>query len=155
MVKAVGKAGAKVTFLNLGDRVDDWFTVLGPTERDLINEDNNSLVLMFDNGKSRVLLAGDMEGSEERSLLNAKTDFTCDIFKVPNHADDDVCLYMKLEALGARLALISTDPYEKPGTPDQTLLKRLKNAGMEVYRTDLSTLGIKVSLEGDFRVDVE
>ena len=63
---------------------------------------------------------------------------------MPNHADDDVLKYIDLKNLGAGTALISTDPYEKPGTPDPLLVQMLEEAGMTVYRTDLAAMGIRV-----------
>ncbi|MBQ6645393.1 MAG: MBL fold metallo-hydrolase [Clostridia bacterium] len=146
MVKALKKTDAAIQFLKAGDSVDGIFSVISPIVPDGDNDDNNSLVMLFDNGLCRVLLTGDMEGKEERRLLMEGQLPACDVFKVPNHADDDVCLYMDLNALGARHALISTDPYDKPGTPDPALMKRLEQAGMEIWRTDLSKNGIMVTL---------
>lgn len=146
MVKALKKTDAEITFLQSGDSVDGLFSVIGPLYRDSENDDNNSLVMLFDNTLTRVLLAGDMESREEYALLTNGAFPTCDVFKVPNHADDDVCLYMDLGALGAKYALISTDPYDKPGTPDPLLVSRLEKAGMEVWSTHLSENGILVAL---------
>ncbi len=148
MIKALKKQDAQIAFLKAGDSVDGIFTVLAPFEKSL-NEDNNSLVMMLDWAGVRVLLSGDMEQGEEQALLKSGVSLACDIFKVPNHADDDVCLHLDLGALGARVALVSTDPYEKPVTPDPALLKRLEEAGMEVYRTDFTEHGIRVDFDSN------
>ena len=152
MVKALKKTDADILFLKAGNRVDGLFSVIGPIEPDKDNDDNNSLVMLFDNGLCRVLFSGDMEGREEYRLLQSDVSLACDVFKVPNHADDDVCLYMDLNALGAKYALISTDPYEKPGTPDEMLMERLRKAGMEIFRTDLTENGILVSLGAEITI---
>ena len=152
MVEALKKTDAEILFLKDGDSVDGLFSVISPIEPDEDNDDNNSLVMVFDNGLCRVLLSGDMEGKEEKKLLKSGASLACDIFKVPNHADDDVCLYMDLETLGAQIALISTDPYDKPGTPDEALMERLTEAGMEIYRTDLTENGILVTLSEEITV---
>ena len=136
MVKALKKTGFEVTWLQAGDSVDGLFTVLAPLSASTDKDDDNSLVMLYEYAGVRVLLAGDMEGEEEKELLSSGADLHCDVFKVPNHADDDVCLTMDLGSLGASCALISTDPYDKPGTPDPLLLERLEEAGMEIYRTD-------------------
>ncbi len=146
MVKALKKTDETIIFLKAGDSVDGLFTVLAP-ERFESDEDDNSLVMMFDNGACRALLCGDMESREEYRLLESGHDLSCDLFKVPNHADDDVCLYMDLSSLGAKVALISTDPYEKPGTPDAYLVSRLESAGMAVFCTDYTQKGILVTLD--------
>ena len=144
MVSAAAKRGQNVRFLKAGDTVDGLFTVLAPLTFNEEDEDNNSLVMMFETPFVRILLTGDMEKKEEKSLILSGADLHCDIFKVPNHADDDVCRHISLSSLGAKAALISTDPYEKPGTPDALLVQALEEAGMAVYRTDLTIRGIRM-----------
>lgn len=155
LVKATKKLDAEIVWLKAGDSVDGVFTVLGPLSLDKNNEDNNSLVMMLDNGVTRVLLAGDMETKEEAELLKSGADLSCDVFKVPNHADNDVCHLMDLESLGAKIALISTDPYDKPGTPDPWLVDQLTKAGMEVYCTENTEKGILVMLDAECKVTEE
>ncbi len=155
LVKATVKLDTEIVWLKAGDTVDGVFTVLAPLSLDKNNEDNNSLVLMLDNGTARVLLAGDMENGEEQALIRSGADLTCDVFKVPNHGDDDVCLLMDFDELTAKTALISTDPYDKPGTPDQWLVDRLTEAGMTVYCTENAEKGIRVLLDGTLTVTVE
>ena len=144
MESAAARRGQTVTFLKAGDTVDGLFTVLAPLSFDSEDEDENSLVMMFSTPCVRILLTGDMEKKEEKALVRSDADLTCDVFKVPNHADDDVLKHIDLKNLGAGTALISTDPYEKPGTPDPLLVQMLEEAGMTVYRTDLAAMGIRV-----------
>lgn len=156
IVKAAEKRDAQVNWLYTGDTVDGIFTVIGPIWTDYDNEDNNSLVMVLDTGFGTVLLTGDMESSEELSIMLSGTDVTCDVIKIPNHADDDVCTAGLIEKTGARFALISTNPYEKPGTPDEYLISRLKNLDMDVYRTDFTGNGIRMDFtENGITVTVE
>lgn len=134
-VKAAEKRGEEAVLLNAGDTVDGLFTVLGPlSESD--NEDDNSLVMRLSMNGVSVLLAGDMEYGEEEELLDAGACLAADVLKVPNHGDDDTCSGPFLQAVRPKIALISTDPAEKPGTPDPLLLASLEGAGISVYRTD-------------------
>ncbi|MCR4622755.1 MAG: MBL fold metallo-hydrolase [Clostridiales bacterium] len=155
LVKALKKTGAEVTWLKAGDSVDGIFSVLGPLLPNAANEDDNSLVMLLDTGKHTVLLTGDMEKREEKSLLAAGGFPECDVFKVPNHADGDVCVYMDLSSLNAKAALISTDPYDKPGTPDLNLLDALNKAGMQVYGTYDSENGIMVTLSDEIEIIID
>ncbi|MBR5010630.1 MAG: MBL fold metallo-hydrolase [Clostridia bacterium] len=155
LVKALKKADADIVWLRAGDSVDGLFSVIGPLYKDFSDEDDNSLVMLLDTGTKKVLLTGDMEKHEENSLLEAGGFPACDIFKVPNHADSDVCLYMDLNKLNAKVALISTDPYEKPGTPDVLLLDRLEAAGMQVFSTYNSENGIKVTLSDEIQITID
>ena len=155
LVKALKKTDATIVWLKAGDRVDGLFSVIGPLSRNETDEDDNSLVMMLDTGSHTVLLTGDMEKQEEKSLLDAGGFPVCDVFKVPNHADSDVCLFMDLAALDAKVALISTDPYDKPGTPDALLLDALNKAGMQVYCTFNSENGIMVSLSDEIEITID
>ena len=156
IIKAAERRDAEVTWLSAGDVVDEVFYVLGPLCYNKTEENDNSLVMRLVTPCGNVLLTGDMEQTEEATLLAVGTDFSCTVFKVPNHADDDVCSNALLYRLGAQIALISTDPYEKPGTPDEKLVTRLEALGMEIYRTDLSSGGILVTFtENGVEVQVD
>ena len=155
LVKALKKSEADILWLSAGDSVDGLFSVIGPVSPNESDEDDNSLVMLLDNGKHTVLLTGDMEREEELSLLSNGGFPSCDVFKVPNHADSDVCLHMDLAALNASVALISTDPYEKPGTPDGLLLDALSAAGMRVYGTYDSENGIMVTLSDEIEITID
>ena len=156
IVKATKKGDITVNWLRAGDCVDGLFSVLAPIEKNEINEDDNSLVMMLKTADGKVLLTGDMEYGEEYTLLKSGAELECDILKVPNHADDDTCSQAFIEKLGARVALISTDPYDKPGTPDADLLALLEKAGMQAYRTDFSETGILVTIrEGEIEVEIK
>jgi len=148
LLKALKNTDCTINWLKAGDSVDGLFTVLAPLSPASDKDDNNSLVMMYEYAGVRILLAGDMEYPEEKELLTSGAELNCDIFKVPNHADDDVCIELDLGSLGAKYALISTDPYEKVGTPCPELLEALEEAGMEIYRTDFAENGILVTVEG-------
>ena len=146
MVKAALKREQTVTFLKAGDTVDGIFFVLAPDNK-FEDEDDNSLVMRFEYLGKSILLTGDIEEEGEQALLKSGESLVCDIFKVPNHADGDTCGFMELKDLDARFALISTDPYDKPGTPDEALIEKLTEAGMEIYATYKSENGILVTVD--------
>ncbi len=148
-VKAASERGQTVKWLYAGDTVDGVFSVLAPIKLYEDKEDNNSLVMMLSTESGKVLLTGDMEFDQEVSLFSKSPDLKCDIIKIPNHGDSDATSNRLVLASGASVALISTDPYEKQGTPDSTLLARLAAAGMDVYRTDFSDMGIRAVLDGE------
>lgn len=154
VVQAAAMRGRKVTWLYAGDCVDGMFDVLAPSVAATDKDDNNSLVMMLNAGGGKVLLAGDMEFPEETVLLNSGASLECDILKVANHADSDTLSAAFAGAARPKLALISTDPYEKTGTPDAGLLSRLEAVGTQVYRTDFTEAGLRATLEaGSARVE--
>ena len=144
-VSAAAKRKELVSWLRAGDCVDDMFYVLAPLVKDEENEDNNSLVLMFKTQYGSMLFAGDIESEAEERLAESGADIKCDVLKVPKHGDGDSCGEALVKLTSPKYALISTDPYEKPGTPDPEVIDRLTENGAEVFRTDFSTDGILVT----------
>lgn len=146
-VRAAALRGQTVEWLYAGDSAEGIFQVLAPGVRMEDKEDNNSLVMAVSSAAGRALLTGDMEIPEEAELLSRAGNLQCAVLKVPNHGDDDTLSAQMVAAAAPEIALISTDPYEKPGTPDEALLARLRAVGAEVFRTDMSEMGIHVILD--------
>lgn len=144
------KAGATVTWLHAGDVVpagDASFTVLAPLRKSEDEENDNSLVLMLETPDGRALFAGDMELPEETDLLASGADLSCDILKVSNHGDGDATGPAFALSASPQIAIISTDAYEKPGTPDPGVVARLESAGSAVYITQDAS-AIRATLDG-------
>lgn len=144
-------AGDGVKWLGRGDEVPVGdsgavLKVLAPASR-FEDEDDNSLVMMLESPHGKVLLTGDMELPEEAALLSFGDDLKCDVLKVPNHGDDDATSVEFADACAARIAVISTDGQEKPGTPDAGVVSRLEAAGSRVVVTEDSGLGVLVTLK--------
>lgn len=152
-VKAAKARGQEVVWLQRGDQVPlgdtgAVFNVLGPSQLNQEKDDNNSLIMMLETAQGRMLFTGDMELEQEAVLLSKNDDLSCAVLKVPNHADDDTTSDRLARAANAQAAIISTDSYEKPGTPDPGVMKRLQAAGSQCYVTQDAELGIKVTLTG-------
>ena len=152
-VEAAGARGQQVNWLTRGDALSlgdagAALRVLAPFELSTDKDDNNSLVMMLETAQGRMLLTGDMELPEEAGLMKQGDDLSCDVLKAPNHGDDDTLSLAFARAAGAKLALISTDSYAKPGTPDPGVLARLKEVGTQVRVTQDAGLGLWVTLTG-------
>jgi competence protein ComEC len=117
-------------------------TVLGPVERltgTRSDPNNNSLVIRAtDHGRS-VLLTGDAEDEEQRSLLAAlgPSAFRAEVLKVAHHgsAYQDQAF---VEAVGAGVGLVSVGANNDYGHPSPVLIAWLGRQGMRVLRTDLN-----------------
>lgn len=152
-VKTAEKLELELNWLAAGDEIPlgdsgALLRVLAPEREIPGNEDDNSLVMMLESSDGRMLLTGDMEHREEALLLTSDAALECGVLKVPNHGDGDACSAQLIRACGAKLAVISTSSDEKPGTPDEAMLKNLKGAGCEVFITQNSALGVLVTLRG-------
>ncbi len=148
-VKAANIRNQEVIWLRAGDSVnvgDAVLNVLAPAALFDTKDNDNSLVMMLESADGRILLAGDMELPEEAQLLNDYSDLRCDVLKVANHADDDTTGEAFTRAASPKLAVISTDSYEKPSTPDAAVLARLQAVGSEIAVTQEATGGLLIRL---------
>lgn len=150
-VKAAENRNASVTWLRRGDSIPlgnsgAVFHVLAPASLNTDKDDNNSLVMMLESIDGRILLSGDMELVQEAQLMETGVDLSCNVLKVPNHADDDTTSSAFAKAASAQLAVISTSSEEKPGTPNNAVLERLRTAGSQCIVTQDAGMGIYISL---------
>jgi beta-lactamase superfamily II metal-dependent hydrolase len=152
MVLAATLRGQAVQWLKRGDALalsgGATLRVLAPASLFEDEDDNNSLVMMLESDQGKMLLTGDMELPEEAELMSQGDDLRCAVLKVPNHGDDDTTSAEFANAASARLAVISTDSQEKPGTPDPGVIRRLEAAGSTVAVTQDAGMGLLVTLEG-------
>lgn len=144
-VKAAKIRNEKVIFLGEGDQVDGVFEVIAPVRQMEDKDDNNSLVMILRTKYGSAFFAGDMEYAEENTILSKN--LKADVLKVGNHADDDTTSQALIDKVDAKIALISTSSYEKPETPDPALVARLENKGMDVFYTEHSNAGIRVTMD--------
>lgn len=126
----VPKAGA--TF-KLGSATVE---ILAPIE---ITEDtnNSSIVTKVTYGKNSILLMGDAATEEEKSLIKAKADLSCDILKIGHHGSASSTSEELLEKAKPDTAIISVGSKNRYGHPTSEALNRLKKAKVNIYRTDL------------------
>jgi competence protein ComEC len=114
--------------------------VLGPVRRSYPDSDSppndGSLVLLVEVRGIRLLLMGDEERPSQADLRRTTTGLHADVLKVAHHGSSkqDQAL---VEALGARLAIISVGVGNDYGHPAPSTLRLLRRAGMLVRRTDL------------------
>ena len=121
-------------------------TMLGPVAQ---YEDTNdtSIVLRIDYGATSFLLTGDMEADAERDLVNSGANLKVDVLQVGHHGSSTSTSYVFLNAVLPEMGIISCGVNNKYGHPHEETLSILRDAGVDVYRTDL--LGtITVSSDG-------
>ena len=111
-------------------------TLLGPVAQyDQTN--NTSLVLRIDYGSTSFLLTGDMESDAERDLVNSGADLKADVLQVGHHGSSTSTSYLFLNAVLPEMGVISCGVNNKYGHPHEETLSILRDAGVDVYRTDL------------------
>ena len=149
-VKALNDLNRKPVFLLSGDTLPldgGTLEVLGPLVHDEEKENNNSLVLLATGGGGTMLLAGDMEFPEEKTLLNAGLISHADVLKVGNHGNPDATGEAFLEAVSPKAAVFSTNTEEEPDTPAARIINWMNRHDVAVYQTQETESGVLITLK--------
>jgi len=142
-LEAVENEGAEVIFPVDLDRlvagvvdVDLLHPIGGVVDWDVEDVNDYSIVLKVDDGVSSMLLTGDAGNPVEYLLVDDGLS-DIDILKVGHHGSRYGSSKMFLDALGVDVALISVGVENKYHHPHYSALKRLRDAGAEIWRTDM------------------
>jgi competence protein ComEC len=98
---------------------------------------NTSLVLRIDYGATSFLLTGDMEQEAEKALVESGADLDVDVLQVGHHGSETSSGYIFLNAVLPEIGVISVGEGNTYGHPHESTLSRLRDADVDVYRTDL------------------
>jgi len=137
------RAGVPVRVVQYGETTTigplRW-QVLGPVRLEYPDSESvpndASVVMLVEVRGARLLLMGDEERPSQADLRRTTTDLRADVLKVAHHGsskqDEEL-----IDALGARLAVISVGVDNDYGHPAPSTLRLLERAGLQVRRTDL------------------
>ncbi len=127
----------QVTWLSSGQIIsvgeDACFRILGPVSVNRENENDNSLVMLFDSPAGSILLTGDMKKDEASELMEAGLIPPCTLLKAAHHGDNNGTSKKLLKAARPEAAVILTSTAEEPDTPAPKVLEQLEKAGCSVY----------------------
>lgn len=112
------------------------FTVLAPNATDYENVNNYSVVLRMEYGRHGFLFTGDAEGLSEREMLRNEYELSADFLQIGHHGSKTSTTEAFLAAVGPKLAFIGVGKGNSFGHPHPSILERLDNYGVGVYRTD-------------------
>ena len=110
--------------------------LLGPL-RAYDGTNSTSLVLRIDYGGTSFLLTGDMESDAERDLVESGADLNVDVLQIGHHGSSSSTSYIFLNAVLPEMGIISCGAGNSYGHPHEEVLSRLRDAGVDTYRTDL------------------
>jgi len=114
------------------------FKVLMPQKnREISNENNDSVVILTEYDKKKILFMGDLEEEGERELLNSEEELDIDVLKVGHHGSVTSSTYEFISETSPEIALISVGNRFK-SIPGKEVLDRLNSVHSKVYRTDES-----------------
>jgi len=103
----------------------------------MTHTNDTSIVLRVDYGSTSFLLTGDMESDAERDLVNSGANLKADVLQVGHHGSSTSTSYIFLNAVLPEMGIISCGVNNKYGHPHEETLSILRDAGVDVYRTDL------------------
>jgi len=117
----------------LGDAI---VTVISPNPNDQWdNRANYSIVMRVEFGSTGFLLMGDAMQEVEANLLDSDTLLSSDVLKVARHGTSSATTSEFLDAVSPTIAVISAG--ERNSFLSQEVLRRLADAGVYVFRTDI------------------
>ena len=111
-------------------------TVLGPL-RDYEDNNESSVVLRIDYGETSFLFTGDIGLEAEDELVESGADLSATVLKVAHHGSRSSSGYVFLRAAAPQYGVISVGTDNSYGHPTAQALSRLRDADVQLYRTDL------------------
>ena len=139
MVKYLDEQGKSLTVPAPGDTFSlgsAQVEILGPV-KEYSDTNNTSIVLRVDFGDTSFLFTGDMESTAEEDLVESGADLRATVLKAGHHGSDTSSSYVFLREVMPKYTVISVGEGNKYGHPSGEVLSRYRDAGSEVYRTDM------------------
>lgn len=138
-VSYLSRQGKSLSVPNAGDTFQlgsASVQIIGPV-RSSDNLNNMSIVLKVVYGDTSFLFTGDAEREEEQDILEAGYPLSATVLKVGHHGGSDSTTYPFLREIAPEYAVISVGKGNNYGHPTENTLSRLRDAGAQVYRTDM------------------
>lgn len=108
-------------------------TILGPVE--VTAQDNdNSVISLVEYGSTSFLFTGDAEQKGEEVLIS--NNIKADVYQAGHHGSETSSSESLLDAVNPEYVVISCGKGNAYGHPHENILKRFKNRGINVFRTD-------------------
>lgn len=137
-----------------------YFQILWPDTKNVISGNalnNSSLVFKLNYINYSMLFMGDIEEVAEKQILkkykNNLEILKADVLKIPHHGSNSSSTKEFIEAVKPKIALIGVGENNKFGHPNEQVIERLIDFGVQIYRTDKSgEISINVNKNGRFTV---
>ncbi len=157
------KNKTNIILVKKGDNIkidnSSYFEILFP-EEELINDNilnNNSIVAKFVSNNFKMLFTGDIEEIAENrlcELYKSTNKLQADIIKVAHHGSKTSSTLNILELVKPKIALIGVGENNNFGHPNDAVLKRIKDLGAHIYRTDqMGEISIVIGNRGNVKIN--
>ncbi|MGB9763075.1 MAG: ComEC/Rec2 family competence protein [Minisyncoccia bacterium] len=127
-----GKIGTKISWFN------NYFLIIYPNENFLknLNVNERSLVVLLKLNQRKFLFTGDIDAKIEKQIIQIFKE-KIDILKVAHHGSKTASSLEFLESIKPEIAVIEVGE-NKFNEPHETVLERLNNLKIKIFRTDLN-----------------
>jgi beta-lactamase superfamily II metal-dependent hydrolase len=115
---------------------DANFTVVAPVKDDYEENNNRSIGIRLVHGDNSFLMLGDAEQESEADICASGRTITSDVYLVSHHGSSSSTTEALLAKVQPSVAVISVGKDNTYGHPTEQTMKRLKEAGVALYRTD-------------------
>lgn len=160
VLDAIDSTGAELDIPEVGETFqlgEAQITVLSP-DREWEEMNDNSIVLLVENGKDSFILAGDAGIEPEKVMLDAGLVPEADVLKMGHHGSSTASSYRWLNAILPDYCIIPCGEGNKYEHPHEEVLSRLsdlaKVRGTVTYRSDLNGTIVAYS-KGDDHIKFE
>lgn len=142
--------GSRLTLVTISPRVDSlqfvnserslaetqlWASALESSEH-VESYNDRSIVLLANIGEIDILLTGDLEYEGEQALLNQGLLSKIEVLKVGHHGSKTSTSDRLLTTIQPEIAVISSGQNNNYGHPAPEVIKKLKEKGVKIMRTD-------------------
>ncbi|WP_338091741.1 DNA internalization-related competence protein ComEC/Rec2 [Shewanella litoralis] len=99
------------------------------------NDNDQSCVMRLDDGKSAVLLTGDIEAPRERALLKADVTLAVEVLLVPHHGSRTSSTPAFIAAVQPQVAIVTAGFANQYGFPKNDVMARYQDRGISTLHT--------------------
>lgn len=121
-----------------------YLDFIWPIKNELINENklnNNSLVFRLIYKDIKIMFTGDIEEIAEKKIIEiynkSNNRLKADILKIAHHGSDTSSIDSFLEKVNPKIVLIGVGKNNSFNHPSVSVIKRLNDNNVKIYRTDL------------------
>lgn len=140
LVRTIGQRGQKVTVPEAGavyELGEAKFQILSDTKKSYgDNKNDYSIAIRLTFGESSFLLTGDAEKEAEQDMINTGLSLQSDVYKASHHGASTANTEAFLTAVNPSYVVISCGEGNSYGHPRAEVLNRLRDMGVDVFRTD-------------------
>lgn len=140
VLMAIDNKGLKMTKPVVGERFnlgDSEFTIIGPNSDNYSNLNDYSVMIRLSFGENSFMLTGDAEQTAEKEALSNGELLKSDVLKAGHHGSETSTIDSFLKDVNPDYAIMQVGEGNQYDHPSQSVINKLEDRGVTLYRTDL------------------